>query len=46
MGAYGFDLLSKYAGKNNTEISVLMNGMHHSSIGRLIAGGRNDKIKI
>lgn len=30
-------LLSKDAGKNNTEIAALLNGMHHGSIGRSIA---------
>jgi REP element-mobilizing transposase RayT len=29
-------LLSKDAGKNNTEIAELLNGMHNSSIGRII----------
>lgn len=31
-------LLSKDAGKNNTEIAALLNKMHHGSIGRSIAG--------
>lgn len=31
-------LLSKDAGKNNTEIAAILNGMHHGSIGRSIAG--------
>jgi chromosomal replication initiation ATPase DnaA len=37
-------LLSKDAGKNNTEIAALLNGMHHGSIGRSIAGVIKDMV--